>query len=160
MIALEKVLALEPDTSRGAIQLGIVLIYLGRPAEAIPYFEKSRLVNASWQNSYFSDRWRGECELLLGNLDDALLILRRGHLANPRAWYTHLLLAATLGLKGDIEEARATLADLQKTKPELTSLAKLREINNALGYQNNPQYAALRESTIYAGLLAAGLPGD
>jgi adenylate cyclase len=63
-------------------------------------------------------------------------------------------LAAALGLRGDIDEAKAALAESLKLKPEFNSFARLR----ARWPQVNPEYDALCEKTFGVGLRRAGLP--
>jgi len=73
-------------------------------------------------------------------------------------WWIHLMLAAALGFKGDVEEASSVLAESFKLKPEIRSMAQLRASYPA--FQHNPQYVALRERTMEAGLRRAGLPNE
>jgi hypothetical protein len=47
-------------------------------------------------------------------------------MANPRLWYTHLYLAGALGLRGDLDEARAELAESLRLKPDTDSFARQR----------------------------------
>jgi hypothetical protein len=66
-------------------------------------------------------------------------------------------LAAALGLKGDIDEAKAALAEFLNLRPGKTySLAKLRAL--PINRNASPQYWALHEKTIDVGLRAAGMP--
>jgi hypothetical protein len=65
-------------------------------------------------------------------------------------------LAAALGLKDELNEARAALAQGVKLKAERNSLARLR----ASVFSNNPEYLRLREKTIEAGLRKAGMPEE
>jgi hypothetical protein len=67
-----------------------------------------------------------------------------------------MLLAAALGLKGDVEQARAALSEGIKVRPDFNSLARLREYCT----WGNPRFLALREDTIYRGLRRAGMPEE
>ena len=84
--------------------------------------------------------------------------LRKAHAADPRIFYGQLLLAAALGLRGDIDEAKAALAELFKLKPDLSSLAKVRA--HWQGIYRNPQFIALAAKTQDIGLRRAGLPEE
>jgi hypothetical protein len=68
-----------------------------------------------------------------------------------------LSLAGALGLRGDIEEARAEIAEAIKLNPEVNSLAALRA---SAPWITNPPYWALREKTVNVGLRRAGFPDD
>jgi Flp pilus assembly protein TadD len=64
--------------------------------------------------------------LLLGHVEKAIELARKACASNPRLYFTHMLLAAALALKGELREARAALAEGIKIRPEFNSLARLR----------------------------------
>jgi adenylate cyclase len=90
-------------------------------------------------------------------VDEAVELLRKARAANPRIYVFHLHLIAALGLKGDLEEARAALAEAIKLKPEINSLARWRAYRPDL---NNAPYRVLAEKTVDAGLRKAGMPEE
>jgi tetratricopeptide (TPR) repeat protein len=94
--------------------------------------------------------------LLLGDVEPAIEHARKACAANPGLYFTHISLAAALGVKGEIEAARIALADAISVRPEINSLARLR------GYQTwgSPKYWALRERTVDLGLRRAGMPEE
>ena len=47
--------------------------------------------------------------MMLGDTEEAIAFLRKGRAGNPRLFYIHMLLAAALGLKGELNEAAAAL---------------------------------------------------
>jgi hypothetical protein len=63
-------------------------------------------------------------------------------------------LAAALGLKGDLVEARVALAGALRLRPDINSVTRLR----ASTPYSNPQYWELLEKTGIVGLRKAGLP--
>ena len=69
----------------------------------------------------------------------------------------HLFLAGALGLRGDLKEARAALAEELKLSPETTSLARFRAYRPFL---TNPRHWALLEKTMNVGLRRAGFPDE
>jgi adenylate cyclase len=97
----------------------------------------------------------GRCHLLLGHVDEAVDLFRKARAANPRLAYIHFGLAAALGLKGEIVEARAVLAEGLKLKPEWNTLAQY-----SADRPRNPQFRALAEKTVDVGLRRAGLPDE
>ena len=152
---LETAIALNRNNARAIYQLGFTLIYLGQPEAAVPYFEKAIRLNPRDQNIGTVYLGLGQCHLLLGQADEAIDLLRKARAANPRLWFWHIWLAGALGLRGDLDEARAALAEAIRLKPAKNSLATLRA---SIRGTPNPQYWALREKTLVVGLRRAGMP--
>jgi adenylate cyclase len=69
----------------------------------------------------------------------------------------HFWLAGALGLKGDLDEARAALVKALELKPEVGSLAQYQAQHP---WETNPEYLALRAKTRDAGLRRAGFPDE
>ena len=101
-------------------------------------------------------RASGVCHLLLGHVDQAVELLSRARAENPRFWYIHYWLAAALGLKGELDEARTALAESIRLNPEVNSLSRHR----AAQPWGTPQYWALYENTVNVGLRRAGFPDE
>src|SRR6516225_7017350 len=78
----------------------------------------------------------GLCHLLLGHVETAIDLFRKSLAGNTRLYYTHMSLAAALGLKGDLVGARAALAEGIRLRPDINSVARLR---SSFPY-SNPQY--------------------
>ena len=103
--------------------------------------------------------WAMQIRQLLGDADTAIDHLRKSRAAYPQGWGAYLLLAAALGLRDDIDEAKAILAEVLKLKPELNSISRVRAV--PIGSMlDNPQLVALRERTEFAGLRRAGMPDE
>ena len=129
-----------------------MLIYLGQPEAAVPYFKKLLQVDPRSPHIFYRYFWAGYCHLLLHRFDEAIEFLQKGRAADPRNYFFHLNLAAALALQGDLEEAHACLAEALRLEPTNASIASLRD------FPGSPQYLALREATLFAGLRRAGLP--
>ena len=155
-IELEKAIALDRNNATAVRQLGITLLYLGQPEAALPRLEYALQLDPQVQNVWFAYFWLGDCHLLLGQTDEAIDFLRKSRAANPRL--PPLFLAAALGLRGDIDEAKATLAEALKLKPEWNSLAQLSA--KVPNWNASPQFVALREKTVDVGLRRAGFPEE
>jgi TolB-like protein/class 3 adenylate cyclase len=155
-IELENAIALDRNNSTAILQLGITLLYLGQPEAAVPQIEHSLQLNPLAQNVFFYYFWLGDCHLLLGQPDAAIDFLMKSRAANPR-FGIQIILAAAFGLKGDLDSAKATLAESLRLRPEWNSLARLAKLPN---WNVSPQYVALREKTIDVGLRRAGLPDE
>jgi adenylate cyclase len=153
-VELEKAIGL--DRSYPPVQLGFTLNALGQPEAALPHFEKALQLNPRSQNVHYSYLGLGQSHLSLGHVDDAIDALRQATASNSRFWQIPLWLAAALGLRGDIDEARAALANLLEIKPEMNSLAQLYR-HPVYGYSNS---RARHEKTLHAGLRRAGMPEE
>jgi TolB-like protein/class 3 adenylate cyclase/Flp pilus assembly protein TadD len=156
-IELEKAIELDRNNATAFLQLGIALIFTGQPEAAIPRIEHALRLIPQAPNVFFFYYWLGHAHLLLGHADEAIDILKKARAASPKSWGPHVALAAALGLKGDIDEAKAALAEFLNLRPGKTySLAKLRAL--PINRNASPQYWALHEKTIDVGLRAAGMP--
>jgi len=120
-IELEKAIALDRNDASALNQLGRVLAFLGEPETAIPLAEKAIRLDPQATYIFVAYVNLGRRHLLLGHTDEAIDFFRRARAANPRVYFTHFHLAAALGLKGEISDARAALAESIKLRPELNS---------------------------------------
>jgi adenylate cyclase len=130
---------------------------MGQPEEAIPHIEKAIRLNPHDPNLAGLYWGLGTCYLFLGDLYRGIDLLRKGRAANPRLFFIHLFLAGALGLRGDLNEAKAAVAEAIKIMPEIDSMTRWRAYIPAI---KNPQYWALLEKTVNIGLLRAGLPDE
>jgi adenylate cyclase len=156
-IEWERAIELDQNNAVAYGQLGVTLIYLGDPAAAIPLEEKRIRLNPNDPNIALAYWSLGLAELLQGHLDPAIDWLTKARAANPRIYYFYLDLAAAFALKGDLDGAKATLAQSLKLKPDINSMARQRA---RWAYTNNPAYRALAEKTIDVGLRRAGMPEE
>jgi tetratricopeptide (TPR) repeat protein len=154
-VELETAIALDRNNARAFRQLGHTMMFLGQPQAAIPHIEKAVQLNPRDPNIAIEYRALGICGFFLGRVDEAIDLLTRARAANPRMWSMHLYLAGALGLRGDLDEARAALADALRLKPEIDSLASLRAF---CPWITNPQHLALFDKTMDIGLRRAGFP--
>jgi adenylate cyclase len=156
-IELETGIAIDPNNTVAIRNLGLTLIQMGKPEEAIPHIEKS--IRLSPHDPTVGNNYGalGSCYLFLGHLDQAIELLKKSRAANPRAFGIHLNLAGALGLQGDIDEAKAEIAEAIKLEPKVNSLAALRAY---YPWITSPPLWALREKTVNAGLRRAGFPDE
>jgi adenylate cyclase len=156
-IEAERAVALDRNNSGALYQLGLVLMYLGQPDVGIPHID--RAIRLSPRDPLVSAMHYGlgRCHLLLGHLDQAADLFDQVRAASPRDGDVHLWLAGALGLKGDLDAARAELAAATRLKPEVHSLARWR-IDQP--WITNPEYRALHEKTLSVGLRRAGFPDE
>jgi adenylate cyclase len=155
-IQLEMAIALAPNYAPAYWTLGTTLTLLGQPDAAIVAAEKGLRLSPCGAAVPIAYTIICQAHLLLGHVEQAIDLARKARVSNPRLRFTSTLLAAALGLKGELDEARAVLAEALKLRPELNSLARLRA-NMTWG---SPQYWALRERTTNVGLRRAGMPDE
>ena len=156
-IELETAIALDRNNARALQQLGLTLMWLGQPETAIPEIEKAIRLNPYDPNiaSYY---WAlGSSNPVSGRIDDAANLLEKARAANPRLFFVHLWLAAPLALRDELYEAKSALSQSMKLRPEISSLARWRA---EYPWYSNPQFVALAEPTLYAGLRRAGFPEE
>jgi adenylate cyclase len=156
-IELETAITLDRNDARAFFQLGVTLMYLGRPEAAIPKIENAMRLNPRDPNVAQYYWGLGACHLLLSRVEEAIDHLRKACAANPWHHFPPLHLASALGLRGDLDEAGAALGDSIRLQPEISSLARWRA---SRPYLNNPQYRALCEKTFELGLCRAGFPDE
>jgi adenylate cyclase len=156
-IELETAITLDRNDARAFFQLGVTLMYLGRPEAAIPKIENAMRLNPRDPNVAQYYWGLGACHLLLSRVEEAIDHLRKACAANPWHHFPPLHLASALGLRGDLDEAGAALGDSIRLQPEIGSLARWRA---SRPYLNHPQYRALCEKTFELGLCRAGFPDE
>ena len=152
----ETAIALDRNNTSALRQFGVTLMHLGRPEEAIPIIEKGIRLSPHDAGTPGTYQVLGLCHLLLGHVETAIELFRRSLAGNTRLYYTHMSLAAALGLKGDLVEARVAVAGALRLRPDLNSVARLRA---SIPY-SNPQYWGLLEKTVIVGLRQAGVPEE
>ena len=152
-IEFETAIALDPNDSFAHVQLALTLLFSGDPAAAIPEAEKAIRLSPR-DPQLWGYYWPlGFCRLLLNEPGAAIELLTRARATNPRNWLIHFLLAAALGLQGDVDGAKGALAESLKRNPDVDSLAAYR----AFRPWGSPQYWALFEESAAVGLGRAGL---
>ena len=153
----EATIALDPNDARALYHLGVTLMFLGQPEAGIPHIQNAVRRDPHDPNITTLYWALGTCHLLLGQADEAIEFLGKARAANSRLWFPHLYLAGAFGLRGDIDEARAALAQSIKLNPAVSSLSRMRA-NNA--WIANSDHWTLQEKTINVGLRRAGLPDE
>src|SRR5215472_2373281 len=154
-IEFETAIALAPNYAPAYWMLGTTLVLLGEPEAAIVESEKGLRLNPPGAAVPVAYTIMSQGHLLLGHMDKAVELARKACTGNPRLYFTHMLLAAALGLNDELDEARAALTEALKIRPDLDSLARLRAYMTC----GSPRYWALREKTINRGLRRAGMRG-
>jgi hypothetical protein len=62
-------------------------------------------------------------------MDQAVAFVRQAR-QSSQLWYIHVDLAAALGLQGNLDEAKLSLAESLRLRPDLNTLKKIRSAND------------------------------
>jgi tetratricopeptide (TPR) repeat protein len=151
----ETAVSLDPTNARAQLHLGETRLFLGEPDAGIAPLEQAIRLAPAGPNLAITYWALATCHLLLGRVDQAIDLLQTARAANPRLWVPYLYLAGAYGLKGDIDKAKAALAESIGLKPAIKSLARMRAENRWL---TDPRYQALQGKTLNVGLRQAGFP--
>jgi tetratricopeptide (TPR) repeat protein len=148
----EQALALDRNLAYAHASIGMAKYYLGRAAETEGHINEAFRLSP---RDIFAHRWMqfvGVAKIHLGADAEAATWLRRSIEVNRNSSLTHFFLAATLGLQGSLDEARAAAAAGLALNPGFT----IRRYRTATP-SDNPKYLAGRERQ-YEGMRLAGIP--
>jgi adenylate cyclase len=153
-LEFERAVALDNNNAYAILQLGFALVINGQPEPAIPHFEKSIALNPRTPGLHYNIHGLGDANLFAGRVDDAIRYYRQANEINSHYYLIPLHLAGALGLKGEIEEAKAMLAQVAKLRSDVRTLADFHRLHPPYA---NPKYAAMAADTLDAGLRRAGM---
>ena len=155
--ALETALSINPNHYHAMRGIGYLHYFSGNLDKAIAFANEFMRVSPRDPELAVLFWVKGSSNLQLGHVEEALHFLRQARALNGNLWFVHYSLAGALGLKGELEEARESVATFRGLKPAYTSLAKVHE---ALPYLNDERYLARAVQTVEKGLLQAGFPAE
>jgi TolB-like protein/class 3 adenylate cyclase/Tfp pilus assembly protein PilF len=150
---LETAIALDRNNAWAITQLGLSYMLGGQPEPCIPTVEKALRISPREGDAYTR---LGKCHLFLGHVGEALNLFRKGEAATPSVWYVHLKLAGTLGLIGNLDEARAQAAEMVRLNPKMNSVARIRGLN----WYRNARFQTFHDTTIIQGLRNIEFPEE
>jgi len=156
-IEAEGAVALDHNNSAALYEPGLAYMYLGRPESGIPHIEKAIRLSPRDPRASTMQYGLGKCLLFLSHLGQAIELFDRVRAAQPRYWDVRIWLAGALALNGDLDGARAELAEAKRLNPEIDSLTKWAAHQPWIV---NPRYRELSERTLNLGLRRAGFPEE
>ena len=157
-IALEKAITLDPNNVYANRQLAWTLLFLAEPDAAITRGEKSLRLSPRDPYIFAIYQLIGWSHLISNRVDEAIDLLIKGCTAHPGVWTLYYGLAGALALKGDLDGAKAALAESLKLKPEVNAVARWYEYLPWTSKVNNPRFWALEDKTLSEGLRRIGFP--
>ncbi len=113
----ERAVALSPGEMTPLHSYGLCLTYAGRPAEAIPLFQKAIRLSPL---VYYSYMFLGTALRLTGRFDEAVLAYKKAIQLEPDSYYLHASLAAVYSMMGREKEARAEAAEVLRINPKFS----------------------------------------
>jgi TolB-like protein/Flp pilus assembly protein TadD len=155
-IAFEKATTLDPNFEWANMQLGWTLLFLGGPDDAIARGQKSLRLSPRDPNISNIFQLLGWCHLVTSQVDEAINLFIKARTASPRNWVFSYGLAGALALNGDLDGARAAIAESLKLKPEINSLAQWYAYLPWTSKTSAPQFWALQDKTLDEGLRRIG----
>jgi adenylate cyclase len=124
----ERAIALNPSDAGGYWGLGTTLYGLGHPDDAVGMIEKAIRLSPRDPSMYLFLQSLGVAHFVAGRFADAADVARRAITLRPDQPAHHRLLAACCGHLGQLEEARAELAEMTRLAPGF-SLEAFRYLN-------------------------------
>ena len=145
--AAEASIAHNPNDAEGYNALGVILHYVGRSAEALPCFERAMALDPLCPGMWL--HFQGQAYYQLRRYDDAEAVLKRRIFRTPETDASRVLLAATYGQMGRLDEAREQWREALSVNPNY-SLEHRRKV---LPYKNPVDFEAVVDGLRRAGLV-------
>ena len=151
----ETVLASNRNSVNAIAGLGWCKFWTGSIAESISLHEQT--IRLSPRDPGIGDWYHriGVMHLLQSRTDEAIIWLEKARGIAPALPFVHLFLASAYGLRGEIEQGAAELAEAHRLRGlgNHPSIADMR----ANGYLGPPHVRALFEANLFVGLRKAGM---
>ena len=142
----ESAIANNPNDAEALNGLGVVLHYGGRSTEALRYFERAMALNPLCPVMWL--HFQGQVYYQLQRYDEAESVLKRRIFRTPETDASRVLLAATYGQTGRLDEAREQWREVLRVNPAYS----LEHRRTVLPYKNPADF-----ETVVDGLRKAGL---
>ena len=144
----ETAISLNPNFAEGHNTLGLILHFAGKSEAALPHFDRAMALDPC-----FPDMWlhfQAQAAYQLGRYQTAVMLLKRRIIRNPDTDTSRVLLAASYGQSGHIEEARSAWQEVFRVNPDY-SLEHRRKV---LPYKNPDDFERILNGLRKAGLVA------
>ncbi len=146
VLAAEKAILLDPNYADAYVQLAAILTYAGMPEKALALVEKAIRLNPHYPLGYA--RVLGYAHFTQGRYQAAIEGFTRAIERNPGAQRTHMWLAASYALSGQLEEAQWEVQEVLALDPEFS----LTRISQAVPYKDPAHLERLVDALRKAGL--------
>ncbi len=142
----EASIAHNPNDAEGFNALGVILHYVGRSEEALRCFEKAAALDPLFPGMWL--HFQGQAYFQLGRYEEAEAVLKRRIFRTPETDASRVLLAATYGQMGRLDEAREQWREALRVNPDY-SLEHRRKV---LPYKNPADFDAVVDGLRKAGV--------
>jgi adenylate cyclase len=116
----DRSLSLNPNYAPALNLRGIVPIYTGEPAKAIPYIERAMRLDPAFQHQYI--HFLGTAYYVAGDYEAAAPLFKNRIAMNPTTDLSRAFLASALGHLGRTAEAREVWTELKEINPKYSHL--------------------------------------
>jgi len=145
--AAERAVALNSNSADAHAHLGMALVALGRPEEAIVSLKRAIRLNPIPPGYYLFNL--GQAYRMTERYEEAIVAYRKSLHLSPDSLFTHIALAATYALLGREEEAHAEAAEILRINPKFS----VEHFAKTLPYKNQAD-----TDRFFDALRKAGLP--
>ena len=143
----ERALSLNPNYAPAIVGRGILYIYTGEPAKAVPYIERAMRLDPTLPSQYL--HFLGTAYFVARDYETAAKMFKNRIKANPNTDLSRAFLASTLGHLGRVEEARRVWQELKDINPRYS----LQYHIERLPFQDRSDAERIAEGVRKAGLL-------
>jgi adenylate cyclase len=143
----ESSISLNANFAEGHKALGVILHYIGRSEETLGHFDRAMALDPYCPGMWL--HFQAQAAFQLSRYEMAIAILKRRIIRNPDTDASRVLLAASQGQMGRIDEARADWEELLRVNPDY-SLEHRRKV---LPYKNPDDFECVVNGLRKAGLV-------
>ncbi len=111
----DRALSLNPNFALALNARGVVYVYTGEPAKAIPYIERAMRLDPAYQQQYL--HFLGTAHFVAGDYETAAMLFRDRISINPTTDLSRAFLASALGHLSHLDEARRIWRELKEINP-------------------------------------------
>ncbi|MBW2622724.1 MAG: guanylyl cyclase [Deltaproteobacteria bacterium] len=152
----ERALVLEPNDPLVHAHMALVLMYVGRPAEAIDHINTAMRLDPHYTGLYLLGM--GTARFCMGQLEEAVALLERSRSHTPGLRWASAILTVAYARLDRNQEAREALGKLIPDLENLTPDEEKKILKYVMSYV---PFKDLKTSDDFAaGLIKAGLPGQ
>jgi len=144
--AAEKCISIAPNVAEGHGALGLVLVYSGKPREAIVSLQKVMRLDPHYRDIHL--HLLALAHVQLEEYEQAVAALKRRLVRKPESDISRVLLAAVHGHMGNVEEGRAEWAEALRINPDYS----LEHRRKTLPYKNPADFEHILDGLRKAGV--------
>jgi len=141
-----RAILLDPNFAEGYARLGQILNFVGRPQEGIDLVENAMRLDPHYPSTYLV--YLGQAYYEMGKYQEARSFCNRAVSRSPSLSIAQTMLATIYSDLGQMDEARARVAELRKISPR-TTIEHMREV---LPYKDQALLDRISEALRKAGL--------